>query len=767
MLIYNEKIFYVVSQEILLYLFDLLKPVMGKTWEDCKKLLFTFSADQDIVWGQRFYLLLIECFREWALYIKPFNKDKTESIFRKMFKHVKSSVPYYNTNLYYYAKFNEFESKDKLFTDWLNGKSVKSTENNDNVFKQNLEVSQQKENDKSTLNKMSTNKKKRSRTSRLGSSSKKDISNLCESLRNLDPKRSLSISKADGLTQIFERVKMERKQLMHQIFRNKVRIEKIELRRQIYQDSIIQNYDKLESFLNLPNKNKDKTKDMMVKELELGNWLFDYFDKIYNQNKIPSIKIKNLRKEICLAMERIYGYYPKFYDKFLGIGTEIFEYNEEYSCNQSEKSQSVYSNRNHSIRDLNFNSLKNSKSSFSLNKNGNKTYSFSKNDESVRKANESGTNDVVFDEYDNSSRYLNQTGKPLSFERKSKGRKSTVRTFLKENIEEDKAFIKSSNNNLNKKENEVEKLLSNIKSVPVKMTKTLKNYDDISIDKISQNDSSKSFLKNIVSRRTRRESNRNQNKSQGSVKINFNKQRTPKQFKIENSKKSSKINFDTEYGSLLNTNKKNNKRDKENSLLSKNDTSLGDIKKYRSNSVSISSLKKKNPRLTKCIFKKNSLNYAKMDNLLIDKQLNNVQMENQILLAKKKKLEEIVSELTERERSLSIRKNQSANTTKRRDLSSMKNTIDLAKTKNKTLALDCLKNEFNRKNEIYNDLKMRFNQINKSFKEKVINNYQINIKKTNEVRDTILTDVIGIDNTRSRRDNTGLTLNDSSQFIEF
>ena len=80
-------------------------------------------------------------------------------------------------------------------------------------------------------------------------------------------------------------------------------------------------------------------------------------------------------------------------------------------------------------------------------------------------------------------------------------------------------FIKASNNHdkVGRKENQVEKLLSNIKSVPVKMTKTLKNYDHLSMDKISHNESSKSFLKNIVSRRTKRESGRNQHKSQGII----------------------------------------------------------------------------------------------------------------------------------------------------------------------------------------------------------------------------------------------------------
>ena len=762
-LLFDEMIFYMVTQVLLIDLFEIAIDIAGKTWNQAEEVLFRYAEDKDRTWGLRFYILITECFKEWGMYLRPTNKDNSDSIFKRMYNDLTAKIPLCPIDLYYYTDIEKLAEKDAEFNRWKNNISSKPS----NVFHQGFETFKEKENSShmsnvtnhhnevknNLLSKNSVDRRMRSR---------EELSNLVESLKHIDDSKNKLANAQANFTKIFEQIKLDRKLLMHEIFRNKIILEKIKQARLKYQDSVILNYDKVEDFLKMTDRGIKELQDIVLKELEFANWLFDYLDSVFNLD--PKNRYQELRTEICKTFQRIYGVYPRYYDQFLNKPSTIYQTNYDFEKSGNKQTDAKYSNRDHSIQVRGYNdSFMNNDTS--LGRVINITYSFSKDVNDVTGKMSPYTNKDTIDEY-------GQNYNPNNMNSLNRGVTNVnVKTFLKNAVEQEKAMIRSSNNQnkLVKDPGPYDEFLLNLKKVPVKLTSTFKEYEETSEQKrdVSINESRIRDMVKTFSRRNSRDSKLNDSK--GSIKINFDKMKSkPSIGYIDNSKENRNINYRDEYG-RDSSNKKLTSNAKHINTSFQRPVSL-DITNY-SIDDNLGSLKKKNPGLLSSFLNKNASNMQN-DSLLIEKKMTSLEQERRELQARKQRLEKEVSELSIRERSISETPNESVNRTKRTlrtitDYGNVNKTVS-NKQVNNGVALNCLIDEFNKKNEIYSSLKSRYNELNKKYEEKVRDSYYLNLKQSDRMRDTVMSDCMAlIGNSGTRSTSLGVRNIDSTRYIDF
>ena len=766
MLLFDELVFYMVTQLLLIDIFELAIDMVDKSWAEAEEVLFKVAEDKDRTWGLRFYVLLTECFKEWGLYLKPKNKDDTDSIYRRMYNDLKVKIPFCPLDLYYYTDIEKLAERDAELHKWRAGVANKPS----NVFQQRFDTF----NDKENVSKLSNATRKQSevKTATLSKNptakklrSREELSNLVESLKHLDSHRKEPDAKNGTFATVFEQIKQNRKHLMHEIFRHKLVLQRIAQARQAYQDSVILNYDQVEEFLKINDKSLKDTQDCLLKELELANWLFEYIDTKFNAD--PRSRYLQLRKEISRALERIYGVHPRYDDQFLDTPAQVYDTVEEYEQAGNPPSDRKYRNRDHSIQ-VDRHNVSSFNRETSIAKGADMTYSFSKevnDNQTTIKGSRQGNNDFM-DEYGcNHNKHdllsVNQV-QP----------NANVKTFLKNAVEREKALIRGSGNRakMNSNPSPYDEFLSNIKKVPVKITSTLKDYEDTGELKPDTN-ASGSRVRDMIRLRSRRGSRDSKlNDSKGSVKINYdNLKSRPSGNLINDSKLTKVVGYRDEYG-----------RDSSNKKLTSNAKNL-DTSSQRTSQLNIRSysqedtllsLKKKNPRISSSIFNKNGLSVKRMDDLLIKKQMNSLETENNTLQARKKRLEQEVSELSMRGRSIGetpvqpVRKTRGTLGT----VTDFGNTAKPAENKpgGRKVPLNCMVEEFNRKNEMYTSLKLRYNQLHKGYEEKVKDSYYLNLKKGDKMKDTVMAECTALlGSTRTQSMGLGTRNQGSGQFINF
>lgn len=762
MLLFDDLIFHIVTNILLIDVFEIAIDMAGKSWPHAEEVLFRNCSERDRVWGLRFYILLTECFKEWGMYLKPTNKDNSESIFKRMYTDLAAKVPMCTLDLYYYADLERLADKDADFNRWRETVS----QNPSNVFLQKFDTFHDKENlsnlpnvlvkktevKTALLSKQSTDRKLRSR---------EELSNLVESLKHLDTKKSVS-NKNANFAKIFEQIKLDRKLVMHEIFRHKLVVQKITQARQKYQDSVILNYDKIEDYLKSTDVSYKEVQDGLLKELDFANWLFDYIDSTYNAD--PLAGYNKFRHQICKALERIYGVYPRYYDQFLDKRAKVYQTIADYEKSENQHTDTKYVNRDHSIqaKGLNDSSLNHDTS---LGQALKIVYSFSKdtNDPNT-------TEKASFPDTDN---YINEYGHNFSkgdlLSLNKDNGNTTVRTFLKGAIAQEKAIIRSSNNNrLVKDPSPYDDFLANIKKVPVKITNTFKSYEE-AIEAKHESSMNESRLRDLIRTKSRRESRDSMHQSKGSIKISFDRSiNRPSEYIHDDLKETKIVNHKDEYG-----------RDSSNKKLTSNakhlDNSLHrasslDIRSY-SHDDTLQSLKKKNPRLSTSIFNKNGISIQKMDDVLIKKKMNALALENKTLQARKQKLERELSDLSIRERSISETPNDPLSTKKRtlRTITDFanNNSANIDPTR-RPVALNCIIEEFNRKNEAHVALKAKYKDLMRKFSQKAVDSIQLNMQTSERMRDTVISECNMLSgNGGYMATGLGLRGQNTSRWIEF
>lgn len=765
MLIFDDLIFYMVSQLVLIDLFGLLCDRAESSWDEVDQVLFNLSEDRDRVWGLRFYLLITECFRQWGTHLRPTNTDGTDSIYRRMYMDISVKVLTCPLDLYYYANIQNLESKDAEYRKWRNSMNNKPS----NVFLQKIDTFTEKENlsrlsnlqNKQTdikndlLSKKSTDRRLRSR---------EELSNLVESLKHIDTHHPSGSKNLVSFLKIFEQIKLDRKMLMHELFKNKLVLQKITQARQKYQDSVIVNYDRVEEFLQSTDPAFREIQDSVLKELEFANWLFDYMDNNFNIK--PESRYIQLRKEICSTLKRIYGVYPPYYEQFLDRPSQFFQTTPESDQIVPTMSESKYHNRDHSIQQKGSDdsSLRHETS---LSRNMKKVYSFSKdaNDNFNSDKQSLPSNDHYINEYGHSFSKQNL----LSVNKDSKD--GTVRTFLKNATEREKAVIRASGNynKLNNDPKPYDDFLSNIKKVPVKITNTFKEYEE-TLDKHQEQGIRDSGIRDIIKMKMSRDNKDSRNDSKGSIRINFDKLKSrPSNYLVDESRETKVINYRDEYGRDSSHKKlTSNAKDLH---LSLNRAPSIDLKAY-SHEDTLLSLKTKKSRIIKSIFTNNGINIPKMEEVLIEKKLNTLEFENQSLQARKRKLVKEISEMSIKERSISEKPAEPLSRMKRtlRTITDFANSncSTSSKPENRPLALNCLVDEFNRKNEMYASLKSRLNELNKKYEQKVLDSYYLNVKQGDRMKETIMSECMALTtDVGTRSFSTGLRDHNFSRIIDF
>lgn len=726
MLLFDDLIFHMVTQLLLIDLFELAIDMTGKDWSAAEECLNTSSKDGDRVWGLRFYILLTECYKEWGQFLKPTNKDGSDSIFKRMHSDLAVKVPICPLDLYYYADVEKLEIKDADFAKWKQSSVSKPS----NIFHQKLDTLVDKENvgggnlgpkrvevKNALLSGNSPDRKMRSRG---------ELSNLVESLRHIDANTSMA-NKSNSFEKMFESIKLDRKLLMHELFRNKIIVQRINHSRQKYQDSVILNYDKIEDFLKINSTSAKETQDNLLKELEFANWLFDFMDNNFNAN--PGARINQLRQQICKTFDRIHGTHPRFYDQFTDKPAQVFQTEAESEKSEGHHSDNKYINRDHSIQMKRTadNSLS---QDTSLNRYNNKVYSFSKdaNDQnSAQKTNRFG------DDFANEYGHMPLKTDLLSMNNQY-SHNTTVRTFLKGTAEQEKAMIKGVNTQKTngKEPSPYDALFANVKNIPVVTANTFKSYDE-AIEARHNDSLNGSKIREMVRTRSRRASRDSLNNSKGSIKISFDKPVG----KPGNMRDTRMVDHRDEYGRDSSHKKlTSNAKGLDNSL---NRASSLDIRPY-SNNDTLQSLKKRNPRLSSSVFNKNGVSIQKMDDLLIQKKMNHLEIENKSLVAKRRKLERELSDMSIRERSISKNADEPLSKTKRtlKTITDFNNHTTIGANPNKQkISLNLLIEEFNKKNEAHAALKAKYAELTQKFSQKAVDSISINMKKSERMRDTV------------------------------
>ena len=269
----QTKIFFLLKDIFLRRFYEILEKINNSNLEEIASLLNEYSIENSKKWGLRFYLLLTECLKYWSFFTekrKIFffeeknggnNYDKEKNVFRTVFLKLNAKLPF-------------FEKKYYLDTD------LENLEEKDREFLQDCKLPRKK--------------------------------------------RKTEKSPKKNFLDIFEKIKLSRKLLMHEIFRNRIVSDKIKIQKKDYEKRLITNFEKIEKFLKNKNPIFIKEKKKVLKEMELANKLFKYYDENLQEEIFDTKKIFLLRKKICEILKKIFGGLPKYYEKFLNYESKVF-----------------------------------------------------------------------------------------------------------------------------------------------------------------------------------------------------------------------------------------------------------------------------------------------------------------------------------------------------------------------------------------------------------------------------------------------------------
>lgn len=146
---------------------------------------------------------------------------------------------------------------------------------------------------------------------------------------------------------LVEEVVTARKLMMHEIFKHKVVLESIHLRKQELQNILVSYYEDIEKFLYSKNSKLEKEQKRALCELEYVNSLFGIYDESCHKFRGDNASFGRFRIRVVELISKIYGHYPPFYDKFLKTPAQIFVNRNQlnaYNARMGSRSRSRESN---------------------------------------------------------------------------------------------------------------------------------------------------------------------------------------------------------------------------------------------------------------------------------------------------------------------------------------------------------------------------------------------------------------------------------------
>lgn len=667
----ETKIFFLLRDIFLRRFYEILQKVQKSSLEELSNLLKEYSIENNKKWGLRFYLLLTECLRFWSFFTEKrkifsfeknenlIEKRKSKNLFKTVFLRLSEKLIFFEKNYYFETDLVNLEKKD--------GEFLKE----------------------------------------------------CKLPRKIRKKGKFP---KISFLEIFEKIQLSRKLLMHEIFRKRIVGDKIQIQKKDYEKRLISNFEKIEIFLKKKNSNFLKEKKKILQEMELANKLFKYYDMNFKEKNFDTKKIHMLRKKICEILKNIFGGFPKYYEKFLDYESKVFgsrcsleSYKENKSRNLSKISMKekliINVSKKKKIGKRNFSekitivnkNLKGEKLLGKVLNEKNKNYDKEKNKNLKNELNSEYRNNSEISK--NFKNILNsENNKNLKNENSSQiSNFSNLINLPKKNknlILSKKFSFKNPKIEKRSKTNIIRKFSNN----PKKRESRNCSFQNSKI--IKKKSSEDKILEKIIYTKSRYNSGIKKKIENSNISINFgNTKKAPnfqnmKSVNFKNPAKSS--NFENKENFQKNT-KKNNL--KESNII--NDSKLAEY-----------GIKNKNSLLSS---QKNSF-YSQKKSTIKSKKLNrsitNLKNRNSKLEEEIKKLEKKEKKMEENLKKKNLRNSKIRNLLKKSHLS-VDGKENLFKSKNSSVFF--LK-EFKEKHEKLQNLKKKYNGLQNDFKNKVIGN---------------------------------------------
>ena len=249
----NEFIFKIFKKILWKRLFEIIIKIERNDIRSFSKVLNDYCIDDDLIFGLRFFILLSECFKNWA------TKNK---FFEKGFLEIKEKFFIINEDIYWNSDLSDLEKMDKKFIMHFQ------------EFKKKFHIVENEE------------KKKK--------------------VRKYDKEDKIMI----------KQLQRDRKKFFHEIFRDDINFKNLLIQKKNYEENLIINYDRIHKFLLKKDINENE-EELVLNEIELGNDIIEYFDIETKKNNKENLNLKRLRVNICKKMEHIFSGYPEYYSKYL------------------------------------------------------------------------------------------------------------------------------------------------------------------------------------------------------------------------------------------------------------------------------------------------------------------------------------------------------------------------------------------------------------------------------------------------------------------
>ena len=303
----------IVRQELLESMRKIASRATGLGWPQVSETMFLLSNDRDGIFGLRFYVLLVECLRDWGEKLVPKNRDGSPSEYKKSWELLKGSVPTPVGCFYYDTTLDSLHERDLLFkkaeagglsTSDL-GKAQKEggmkLSKADSLPDRPSSIDLKQKNSIQSLN--DDEDFSEEKLARVWEQSAKLIARIEEgkkfssdALNNL----KFQLKSLDSLI-------LERKILLSIIFKPVLISNDLEGSKSRYQDTVMRCYNQLEGLLKFPEPSLAQLKEAAVCEVELADKILSSFEEVGDSvRRVPDLIIlrKILIEKKVISRER-------------------------------------------------------------------------------------------------------------------------------------------------------------------------------------------------------------------------------------------------------------------------------------------------------------------------------------------------------------------------------------------------------------------------------------------------------------------------------
>lgn len=311
----------------------------GKNWNQISEIMFPFSRDQDKVFGLRFYLLLVECLRDWGEKLIPTNTDGSNSPFKVNWNRIKGMILVPRKSYFYDAPPDCLAEKDALFryTEFgtlsapvqIGGRSVKSGVGKSLVSKTESLTDKPQRIQEDESFQIGTQDSRTHLTQEQLDRSWRNNSQILERLRAEKNHTLESILALEGVLQSLDQMIIERQILFREVFQRNMVIENLQRAQSKFAEVTMSNYDKVPFLVNFRSPLLRMQKEKAVREVELANGIIDCFELFWRSRKDME-SVNKYRKDLIEKMDRILGTHPPVFDhRLLEENQRIFSTNRE------------------------------------------------------------------------------------------------------------------------------------------------------------------------------------------------------------------------------------------------------------------------------------------------------------------------------------------------------------------------------------------------------------------------------------------------------